>query len=325
METPSSIKDIKLPTFGKILKWGVPLAILAVIVWGVNAFVPAINMAADNLWQLTYKVGPFVLAGSLYLMNKTAINLWWVGKCHSISTALIKMDPLSVMRGYLISLRKKIKNMEATVLFLNGKKLFLGNLIKKKEAERRDFEKMAIASQRVGEMTGATLNAKKALACKGSIELYQPIFERYEKSTEYLGKLLENWNESANSTAFTIENKTEEFETLKSMYDGLKSIDDLTRSDSPEVQAFVESMKALENDMSQRQAFIDDFEKRSQPILTDMKVRKQADSDDALKLLEELAQNSNLELPNYQTFTPSFSSDKIEDIQYVKSDNKYKF
>ncbi len=318
-----SAKDFKLPTLGKIMRWAVPIALIWGVVKGFNAIAPTLNEFIDNFWMFALKWGGTALVVALVALNWTTINLWWLGKCKSISTALWQMDPLSVMRGFLIKLAKKVQNLEKTILFLSGKKIYLGNLIEKKKADAIDFERLALAAQKQGVMSSATLNANKAIELRKSIAIYQPIYDRYDKSTSYLSELLENWKQSYESTKFTIDNKEEEFKTLKSMYDGLKSIDDLTRSDSPELQAFAGSMKALEQDMAQRQAFLDDFEKRSGPLLTDMKVKKQADQDDALKLLEELAKDDNLKLPNYQQFTPTV--DAVIGKQVVKQNGKYNF
>lgn len=316
-----SAKDFKLPAFGKIMRWVVPAALIWGVITGFNAIAPTLNTFINNFWMFALKWGGTALLVMLIALNWTTLNLWWLGKCKSVSTFFWQMDPLAVMRGFLVKLGKKVMNLEKTILFLQGKKVYLGNLIQKKEEEAKDFERLALAAKNQGVTSSATLNAEKAIALRKSIGIYQPIYNRYDKSTNYLSELLENWKQSYESTRFTIDNKEEEFKTLKSMYEGLKSIDDLTKSDSPELQAFAGSMKALEEDMAQRQAFLDDFEKRSGPILTDMRVKKQADTDEALKLLEELSKDQNLKLPNYQTFTPSVNA--VLSGEIVKEKSKY--
>lgn len=316
-----SAKDFKLPAFGKILRWVIPAALIWGVITGFNAIAPTLNTFINNFWMFALKWGATALITIAVVLNWTTLNLWWLGKCKSISTFFWQMDPLAVMRGFLVKLGKKVNNLEKTILFLQGKKVYLGNLIREKENQAKDFEKLAVAAKSQGAMSSATLNAEKAIALKKSISIYQPIYNRYDKSTNYLSELLENWRQSYESTRFTIENKEEEFKTLKSMYEGLKSIDDLTKSDSPELQAFAGSMKALEQDMAQRQAFLDDFEKRSGPILTDMRVKKQADTEEALKLLEELSKDENLKLPNYQKFTPSM--DAVIGEVAIKEKSKY--
>lgn len=325
MGTIPSAKDFKLPIFGKILRWAVPAALIWVLIKLFNAAAPTLETFIDNIWMIGLKYGGTALLVIIVWLNWTTLNLWWLGKCKALSSWMIRMDPLSVMKGYLIKLSNKIRGMEQTILFLKGKKLYLEKLIQQKEGDASDFERLAKAAQKQGVNSSAVLNANKAIELRKSIAIYQPIYNRYDKSTTYLDELLENWKQSYESTKFTIDNKEEEFNTLKEMFKGLKSIDDLTKSDSPELQAFADSMKALNDDMTQRQAYLDDFEKRSGPILTDMRVKKQADNDDALKLLEELAKDDNLKLPNYQQFTPSMSVVTGNNEQLVKVDAKYNF
>lgn len=325
LSSTTSIKDFKLPLFGKIFKWVVPALLVFGVVKLVNHFAPTIEEFIGHIYFLGATIGIPAVLFAIYLMNKPTIDLWWLGKCKSVSTAIIKMDPISVMKGYLIKLKKKIKNMEQTILFLSGKQKYLGGLIETKKTEALDYRKQAKAAEKQGQRNAALLNMQKAIGCEESVGLYNPLYEKYDKSTSYLGELLENWKNNADSTEFTIKNKTEQFETLKAMYDGLKSIDDLTRSDSPEVQAFGESIKALEQDMAQKEAYLDDFERRSQPILVDMRVRKQANSDEALLQLEELMKDDNLKLPDYRTFQPILNSSNTQDAEFVEvnSNNKY--
>lgn len=319
METLPSTKDFKLPVFGKIIRWIVPALLIYGLIKGFNYIAPTLKEATDNFWYLVWRVVPVVVLGSLYLMNRTTIKLWWLGACKKLSSWIIAMDPISVMKGYLITLKKKAANLAQTLLFLKGKKVELERIMQTKSEDYTRYSKLALSAKQQGEDATAALNMQKALACKRSIDIYQPIYNRYEINTRFLSQLAENWKNSIDSLSFTIDIKTEEYETIKSMTKGLKSIEDLISSGSPEAQAFGESMKALEADLSQNIAYIEDFEQKAKPILTNMKVQKQSDMNDAMAALEELSKNQNLLLPSYKDFVPSANVVIGGEIEKVKT------
>jgi len=320
MELLPSSKDIKLPLFGKVIKWVIPALLIYAGIKGFNYIAPTLKAAMDNFWYLVATVVPAVILVSAVAMNWTTLNLWWLGWCKKLSSWVIAMDPISVMKGYLATLRKKAANLNQTLLFISGKKVELERIMQTKNSDYAKYSKLAMAAKDQGEMSAATLNMQKAMQCKRSIEIYTPIYNRYEINTKFLTQLAENWKNSIESLDFTIEIKTEEYETIKSMTKGLKSIEDLISSGSPEAMAFGESMKALEADLSQNIAYINDFEEKAKPILTNMKVQKQSDLNDAMAALEELSKNQNLLLPSYKDFTPSVI---IDNKELVKQTAKY--
>jgi len=315
--TPSG----KSPFVEKAFRW----LLLGGIAYGgmklINYITPFILESVGNMVAL----GLTAAVVGLFVLNFKTISLWYLGFCKKITRWIIAMDPISVMNGYLVKLRKKIKNLQSTLLFVSGKKIELRRLIEEKEKLFKEASRLALAAKQQNEMGSANLNATKAMGYKQSIEIYTPIWREYEDKHNFLIKLKENWDLAADGLAFDIELKTEQLNTLRSMVKGLKSIDDLTSSGSAEANALAESFKAAEIDISQRLAYIDDFEKRAKPLLTDMKVKKQAQENDALAFLEEASKDQKLLLPNYQTFTPTYDSSKVEDISYETVKTKYGF
>lgn len=304
------------PLSGKVLSW----VLLGGIIYGgmklINFVTPFIVESAYNIAIL---IGIAAL-GMLGIMNYKAIFLWYLGFCTGITKWFAEQDPIRIMNGYLVKLRRKITNLEKTLLFVSGKKIQLERLVQENNKKQIEYTKQALAAKQQGENSAATLNATKAMGCKQSIDIYTPILKEYESKYDFLVKLNENWNLAYDGLAFDIELKTEQLSTLKSMVQGLKSIDDLTNSNSSEAQILAMSFKAAESDISQRLAYIDDFEKRAKPMLTDMKVKKQSQENDALSFLEEASRDQNLLLPDYKTFTPTLST--VEEV--VKIDSKYK-
>jgi hypothetical protein len=260
----------------------------------------------------------------LVVLNFNTIKLWYFGFAKKLSSLLISIDPLSVMDGYLITLRKKYANLEEVRKIIEGKKIELTRLMQSKQQQAEEYKRLAISAQNAKEMPTAQLNANKLLQVNKTLELYAPIYRKYETNTKFLAELSENWKFSIDNLEFTIQNKREEFESIKAMFKGLKSAEDFLNSDSDEARIFGQSIKALEADVSLKLASIEDFEKKAEPIMTNIRVAKGADNADALKLLESLTKDNSLKLPDYQkiSVTNAFGRD-AETISFKEIKNNY--
>lgn len=303
----------KTPLAEKVFRW-LPVAGIAALVfyfWGlVSSFV--LRTIEDTVWIVGY-----CLIGGLIWMNWTTLKLWYLGFAKKLSRLLVVYDPLAIMDGYLITLRKKFENLENVRLLIAGKKVKVERLIYDKEESYKANLSKARAAQKQGEEGSAKSFAFKAHTDKQAIDLYMPILQKYMKNSEFLNSLAENWKTSIDTLDYTIASKREEFENMKALFQGLKSAEDFINSDSDSARIYAESVKALEENVSQKIAYIEDFERKAKPIMTNMKVENQANEDEAMRLLENMLKQDAIKLPDYSTFTP------VKQAETISINNKY--
>lgn len=314
-------KGGKTPLITKIFAGG----ILGGIGYGLlklyNFVAPTIIEAATNTWLLLAYLVPLAALSVLVASNYKTIWLWYLGFCKKLSGLFIKIDPLSIMDGYLITLRRKYNNLQEVILTLEGKRVKLDRIIADKQANLKKNQQLSLAAKKQGEDASAISYAQRAVSDENTIKLYLPIQAKYQRNNAFLSELSTNWKASIDSLDYQISAKREEFETLKEMYKGLKSAEDFASSGSEEARIYGESLIALEESVSEKIAYIEDFEKRAKPIMTDMKVEKQAKEDEAMKMLEDLLKQDSIKLPDYQRFSATGAMSKVAET--IPFENKY--
>ena len=84
---------------------------------------------------------------------------------------------------------------------------------------------------------------------------------------------------------------------------------------------FIKEEEELPKPKEKVQVVTEDFEKRAKPIMTDMKVEKQAKEDEAMKMLEDLLKQDSIKLPDYQRFSATGAMSKVAET--IPFENKY--
>jgi len=162
------------------------------------------------------------------------------------------------------------------------------------------------------------------LADKGSLDIYAPILARYNRNYELMEELEENWSANTEKLEYQVATKREELENMKDLFKGLRSCEDFISSDSPEAQAYGIAIQALEQEVSSKIAYMNDFEKKARPIMNSIKVQKQANEDEAMQLLEDLVKQDSIKLPDYQNFSVTGGMIKVAETIPSQAVSKYK-
>jgi len=227
------------------------------------------------------------------IQHPDLVSMWWKGVCRKITSAFIKLDPLSFMDAFVEKLVEKLSNLRRVKTILEGKKVKLERKIHLLMEQVDQNMKRASAAQQQGKKDVATMLARKAQGDTESIKLYKPMYDRMVKYLTLFEKLDENWSLSIEGTKYEVERKREEFEIIKEMHKGLSAAEIFTNTDNEQVQIFQMSVKALEESVTQKIAYIDDFEKRSKSMMDGIDIDKQMMDDEGLRMLEEYQQNGN--------------------------------
>lgn len=306
----------------KIMRW-LPIIGLGIVgfwFWGTIAeFVQ--QTLKSTLYTVLYGAPLAILAGSIFLYPMA----WWMGYkslCKKITSIFIKIDPLSFMDRYVDVLSEKLDNLNKIKVELKGRFVASDRRIISLQKEMKDHLRLGQAAIEQKQQTIASLEGKRYEGAKKSIELYTPNHERMKKSLEFLDALGENWGMSIIELREEIARKREEFEVLRDQAKALHMAEAFLSGNTPEGQVYQESLKALEASVTQKIAYIEDFEKRSRNIMDGIKVENQAQHDEGLAALEAAARDNNLLMPS-SFAVPKFAVKvPIQDITYQEVGKK---
>ncbi len=285
----------------KIVRYAIPLGLIAIGVLTFNKVAPTIIKAFDNLTSL---VGSMFAAAAvtipaifiiLYVaQNPEFIKMTYRNICRKITSVFIKMDFLSYMDGYIETLKEKRKNLQLTKVNIQGKKVKLARMVEELLTNIDENMRKASAAKKQSKGDQAALFASMASGDKESITLYQPILQRLEKNLTFLEKLDENWGISIVKLDHEVKRKRTEYEVIREMYKGLSAAELFASDDNEKARIFKESLDALQTSVSNKIAAIEDFEKRSKGVMDGIDIEKQLMQDDGLRLLEEYEENGGL-------------------------------
>lgn len=289
----------------KVIRWGVPLGLIGLGVMFINPIIGFMTKTFNGLTGLFSSVIGAAATGAAALVVLLAVGLpilwviqhpdfvsmWWKAVSRKILEGFVKLDPLSFMDAFVDKLTEKLKNLRIVKTILEGKKLKLERKIQQLMKAVDGNMKRAQAAQAQGKKDMAVMLSRKAAGDAESVKLYKPMYDRMVKYLTFFEKLDENWSLSIEGTKYEVERKREEYEVIKEMHKGLSAAEIFTNTDNEQVQIFQMSVKALEESVTQKIAYIDDFEKRSKSMMEGIDIDKQMMNDEGLRMLEQYEAN----------------------------------
>jgi len=291
------------------------LAIPAGLIWGgiklFNAFAPTLIEFFNNFWTLAL-VGVPAAALVLYVMqNPTFIWMGYKTLCRKLTSFFIKMDPLSFMDRYVDLLREKRKGLQKSKTDLKAKKIEMERDIQALKKGIDEKMRISKAAMNTGDKETAEHQSSMASIDVGSVNLYTPILKKMTSNLEFLDKLDENWGRSIEKLSHTVEAKRKEFITLKTMAKALGAAEEFAKGDTEANRIYKESVIALEENVTKKLAFIEEFESNSKGVMKSMAVEKQMMSDEGLELLARYEATGTVFLTeDYSTFEMKIDPEK---------------
>jgi hypothetical protein len=277
------------------LEWFFRIGILGGLIFAgfklINYIAPVIEMALEHIWMMAALGIPLIFVIMFILKNPMFIVMWYNGLCRKLTSMIIRMDPLSMMDSYVDLLKDKLVMVKKSKEAISAKKIAIDRKIAdlKKDGQRKmDLAKAAKSLNRDSE---AAHQSSMAMMDKQSIDLYMPIQEKLSNGLTFLDKLSENWGRAIEQLQFTVQRKREEYETLKEMASALNQAQEFASGDTEAARIYNESVKALEEKVTTKMSFIDEFQKNSKGIMDEMDLEKLANDQAGLRTLDE---NPNL-------------------------------
>lgn len=298
--------------FQKILAF----LLLIGVVWGavkvINPFFADLVELMKNIWWLIGLGTPLVLL-TMYIVTNPLV-IWGFFKTISwnLTKWLIKMDPLSVMDRYVEYLSKKLKGLMATIEILKGKQKKLDRRMEELSANINTNIKFGKAAMQIKNNEGeVSLYGTKVAGDKETLKLLQPLKVRIDKSLTFMTALADNWKFGIQKLEYQIQRKRDEYEIIKETAGGLKSAEEFINSDSQAGRLYGESLKALEESVTQKMGYIEEFERKSKDIMSAITIEKKVMQDEGLAEIESYMGNNDLFLPDFS------NTSNVQDIEFL--------
>jgi len=313
----------KPPVVEKAIRYAVPIAIGVAIFWFWGVIVPFVKETLKNtLLSIVYAI-PIALVLGTAFFNPKFFMMLYRSIIHKFVSFFIKLDPLSFMDRYVELLQEKLENLNKIKVQLKGRKVESERRIEQLKREIDENLKKAAAAKQLKDLNTASLCGTRAAGAQQSLILYTPNYERMKKSLEFLDLLADNWGMSIIKLKEEVARKREEYVVLRDQARALNQAEEFLSGNTEEGRIYQESLKALEENVTQKIAYIEDFEKRSKDIMAGIKGENQMQHDEGLSMLDKYMKDSQLMLPeDYSKPVPQFNFSKIPEAEVIKSDFK---
>lgn len=298
MELPASLKD-KTTGWQKVVAFGLMAGVgyLGFVI--LAAMLPTLIAAAESLVLL---VGMAIVFGlpALYMITNPLV-VWGFFKtlAWNFTKFMIKMDPLSVMDRYVEYLRKKLKGLGVAIEILTGKRDKLSRKIDDLNVTITENVKFGKAAQSQGQNAAAGTYGIKIQTDRSTLNLLTPLLARANKNLDLMQRLAENWGVSIEQLTYQIQGKRAEYEIISETFKGLKTAEDFINSDNDAAKLYGQSVIELENQVTQRMGYIEEFERKSKGLMTNISIEKQANMDAGLAELQSYMEGGQLMLPDF--------------------------
>ncbi len=291
--------------------------------WGsVSQFV--VRTLEDTIKTAIYG-GALLFVLGIYWANKTVFSMWYKTLCKKIAGLLIKMDPLSYMDRYADDLVQKLNKLRKIKVRIQGRKNDLERQIEEEKVAMTKNLKLAQAAVQQKKDMQAQAFAQEANGNKESIQLFTPSLERMNKTLDFLRKVDENWDLSITGVRSFNKRKRIQYKTMKENAEALGLATEFLKGETPERQAYDQSIQIAEEQMAGWKAFADDFEERAQPILAGAAIEKQMGENEGMKLLEEFMRGDKLLIDLQKIEEPEFQVVSSQVGKSASGGSKYNF
>ena len=249
---------------------------------------PPFIVFLQNLWLAAILFIPIIYI----IMNP--FTIWTLFKSLSwyLTKSLISKNKLGYMYGYYDYLVKKIANLNDNIKNISGVKIKIERKIGEIKIAIEDSKKRIVEYEhRKQPETVLRPLRNKLIVDTKQLEVLLPRYINIESQEKYLKKLEEAWAADIQDLKYTLDSKTEEYELMKEVAEATDNAAEFLKGNSEELKVFNESLKQIEDKVTQYTANIEDFGNKIKPVLLEYDVKQDIKNDEALKLIEEYRKN----------------------------------
>lgn len=230
-------------------------------------------------------------------------NIWMLFKqiTFVITKKMISQNPVWYMYNYHTYILDNIKKLDESIVKISGIKDKLGQSISKADSELKNYVKQFEAYKAKGITDGKIqVIASKVEVLDKQMKVYEPRYKGIIAQEKQLRELSTAWLQDAETLKFTLDAKSEEYYTLKELAKATGTASQFLRGDSQESREYQLSIQAIEQSCSEFSGIIEDFDRRSRPLLEERSIQSEISVENGLQLIEQF-RTQRLSLPQPQT------------------------
>jgi hypothetical protein len=267
----------------------ITLAVVACFgIWGLSFIMPFIISLLEDVLYAS------LLAGGVIVIGWTAMQprFWTLGSyffksiMRAVTSIFITIDPIGILKGYVVTLRKRLQDMLQQIEELRGNMRILQEKIAKNEREIDQSMSMAKAARDAGKALVVQKNARSADRKQKSNMTYEDLY----KKMEAMYRVLIKYSEAADYMIADITDEVEEATEKKKLIDkasrAMSSAKKILQGSGDDSLLYNETMEFLADDYGQKLGEIENFMDMSKATLEQIDIENMAAEDSVFQQLE---------------------------------------
>ena len=276
METNNSIQK-------SMSNWDKPGGTLGLIVASAGAcggiillykILPFLITLTENLWYLAILAGGLIGLG-LLISNKSFRKTFSMGYfllMRKITGIFIEINPIAILKQSVYEIKQKIKEIEIQMNKVSG-------LIRKNqtrlEEKKKAFEETILKLKeykKQGKFDYATVYQRQADRLEEAIKKSAKRLEDSKMWYEVLKKLKSRADLVVLDTENEVNEKEEEYESIKAQHTAYKSIKSIFKGEPDEMDIFARTMEYIETDIAMRLGEMNEIMDGTSALLDDIDI-----------------------------------------------------
>ena len=273
--------------------WDRPEGWTGMIVFGLVAL-GLVVFSPTILSLLTTTLGmigvALVIGAILYLaLDPKFRNIVWAAYqifCKKVTGAIIEMDPIAIVNGYLDTLEKNRSIMNDQISKLRQQMGSLKRLIDTNETTRQNNLKLMKQAQGKDDAQ-FMLKSRAAGRLQNSNVNLQQLYTKLEVVYRVLKKMYENTGYVLEDTRDEVTTRSREYEAIKVSSNAFRSAMSVINGDKDKKAIFDDTMEFMADNIGQRVGEMEHFMDISKSFMDGIDLQNGVFEQDGLKMLEE--------------------------------------
>ena len=204
-----------------------------------------------------------------------------------ITSMFIRIDPISILKGYVDDLRKNLRDMNRQIAKLRGQMHRLKEMIFNNQKEIETNLTMAKKAQQSNEQAQLILKSRKAGRLKESNIKLDELYRKMEILYRVLNKMYENSYVLVEDIEDQVKVKEQEYKAITAGNSAMKSAMSIIKGDTDKRAIFDAALEAIATDVSQKVGEMEEFMSLSESFMQSIDLQNGVFEEKGLAMLEK--------------------------------------
>jgi hypothetical protein len=261
---------------------------LGVVLIVLYFLLPPLITIFTNLWILAAVALPFLFL----VFNYQAIWELFKRLSWDMTKTLISSDKLWYMYQYYNYMVKKLEELNTNIVNVGAIETSTQRSINQMIRDCDNTKAQAIQLEKQNAAASVQKVAKgKVGLLQQQIDTFLPKLDFIKAQKKALTELYEAWSADTELLKSTLDAKAEEYKLMKQLSSASDSAKAFLQKDSPELKAYNESLKQIEQSVAQYTSNVENFQREIGPKLTQMSASNALNEQAGTDLIEAYKKN----------------------------------